>query len=43
MLIRAVARWVIPKKALKVELLDTCFVIENFGSNRSGIAIGNAW
>ena len=30
-------------KTLKVELLQTCFVIEDFGSNRTGIAIGNAW
>ena len=30
-------------KTLKVELLQTCFVMEYFGSNRTGIAIGNAW
>ena len=31
-------------KPLKVELLPTGFVIEDFGSNRTGIAaIGNAW
>ena len=30
-------------KTLKVELLQTCFVIEDFGSNRTSIAIGNAW
>ena len=41
--IRAVARWEILGKTLKVELLQTCFVIEDFGSNRTGIAIGNAW
>ena len=40
--IRAVARWGILGKTLKVELLQTCFVIEEFGSNRTGIAIGNA-
>ena len=28
---------------MKVELLQTRFVIEDFGSNRTGIAIGNAW
>ena len=28
---------------MKVELLQTCFVIEDFGSNRIGIAIGNTW
>ena len=41
--IRAVARWEILGKTLKVELLQTCFVIDDFGSNRTGIAIGNAW
>ena len=41
--IRAVARWEILGKTLKVEWLQTCFVIEDFGSNRTGIAIGNAW
>ena len=41
--VRAVARWEILGKTLKVELLQTCFVIEDFGSNRMGIAIGNAW
>ena len=41
--IRAVARWEILGKTLKVVLLQTCFVIEDFGSNRTGIAIGNAW
>ena len=30
-------------KTLKVELLQTCVVIEYFPSNRTGIAIGNAW
>ena len=28
---------------MKVELLQTCFVIKDFGSNRTGIAIGIAW
>ena len=28
---------------LKVELLQTCFVIECFESNRTDIGIGNAW
>ena len=28
---------------MKVESLRNCFVIEDFGSNRTGIAIGNAW
>ena len=28
-------------KTLKVELLQTCFVIEDFGSSRVGIAIRN--
>ena len=41
--IRAVARWAILGKTLKVQLLQTCIVIEDFGSNRTGIAIGNAW
>ena len=41
--IRAVARWEILGKTLKVKLLQTCFVIEDFGSNRTGVAIGNAW
>ena len=41
--IRAVARWGIMWKTLNVELLQTCFVIEDFGSNRTSIAIGNAW
>ena len=41
--IRAVARWGIMGKTLNVELLQTCFVIEDFGSNTMGIAIGNAW
>ena len=41
--IRAVARWGILGKTLKVELLQTCFVkIEDFGSNRTGITMGNA-
>ena len=31
------------QKTLKVKLLQTCSVIEDFGSNRTGIAIGNAW
>ena len=30
-------------KTFKVELLQSCFVIEDSGSNRSGIAIENAW
>ena len=30
-------------KTLKVALLQTCYVIEDFGSKRRGIAIGNAW
>ena len=30
-------------KTIKVNLLQTCFVIENFGSNRLVIAIRNAW
>ena len=29
-------------KTLEVVLLRTCFVIEDFGSKRTGIAIGNA-
>ena len=29
-------------KTLKVELLQNCFVIEDFGSSRTGIALGNA-
>ena len=37
--IRAVARWEILGKTLKVELLQTCFVIEDFGSNRTGTGI----
>ena len=43
MWIRTIARWGILGKTLKVELLQTCFVIEDFGSNRTSIAIGNAW
>ena len=30
-------------KTLKVKLLQTCFVIEDFGSNRTGITVENAW
>ena len=30
-------------KTLKVELLQTCFVIEDFRSNGTGIALGNTW
>ena len=30
-------------KVLKVELLQTCFVNEDYGNNRMGIAKGNAW
>ena len=30
-------------KTLNVELLQHCFVIEDFGSKRTGIATGNAW
>ena len=30
-------------KTIKVEFLQTCFVIEDFGGNRTDIAIGNAW
>ena len=41
-LIRAVARWGILGNTLKVELLQTCFVVEYLG-NRTGIALGNAW
>ena len=41
--IRAVARWGIMWKTLKVELLQSCFVIEDFGSNRTSIALGNEW
>ena len=41
-LIRAVARWGIMGKTLKVELLQNCFVIEDFRNDRTGIAIGNA-
>ena len=33
----------IPGKTFKVELLRTGFVIEAYGSNRSGRAIGEAW
>ena len=40
---RAVAMWGILEKTLKVELLETCFVIEDFGSDRTSIYIGNAW
>ena len=28
---------------MKVELLQNCLIIEDFGSNRTGIAIRNAW
>ena len=31
------------RKTLEVELLQTCFVVENFGSNQTCIAIRNAW
>ena len=41
--IRAVVKFGVLRKTLKVELLQTCFVIEDFGRNRTGIAIGNAW
>ena len=41
--IRAVARGEILGKIFNVELLQTCFVIEDFGSNRTGIVLGNAW
>ena len=33
----------IPQYTLKVALLQTCFVVEDFGSNRIGRAIGNTW
>ena len=41
--VRADARWGILVKTLKVELLQTIFVIEDFGSNKTDIIIGNAW
>ena len=31
------------RKTLEVDLLKTCFVVENFGSNRTSIALRNAW
>ena len=43
LLIRAVARRGNIGKTMKVKLLQLCFVIEDFGSIRTGIAIGNAW
>ena len=41
--IRAVARWGILGKTLEVILLQCSFVIEDFESNRTRIAIGSAW
>ena len=34
---------VILGKTMEVDLLQTCFIIENLSSNWTGIAIGNAW
>ena len=36
---RAGTRLGILTKTLEVDLLQTCFVVENFGSNRTSIAI----
>ena len=40
---RAGTRLGILRKTLEVDLLQTSFVVENFGSNRTSIAIRNAW
>ena len=41
--ITAGTRCGILRKTIEVYLLQTCFVVDNFGSNRTGIAIWNAW
>ena len=40
---RAGTSYGILRKTLEVDLLQTCFVVENFGSNWTCIAIRNAW
>ena len=41
--VRTGTRSGIMRKILEVDLLQTCFVVENFGSNRTCIAIRNAY